>query len=66
MVMGEILFALAFLGAPTLADSDVHARVVPFFLANDIIRHCTLLWQILDAVPAGMMQYGPARLVGVL
>jgi hypothetical protein len=42
-VMGEILFALPLLGAPALADSDVHARIVPFFLANDIIRHCTLL-----------------------
>jgi hypothetical protein len=41
--MGEIFSALPLLGAPALADSDVHARIVPFFLANDIIRHYTLL-----------------------
>jgi hypothetical protein len=31
------------LGASALADADVHARIVPFFLADDIIRHYTLL-----------------------
>jgi len=43
ILMGEILLALPFFGAPALADSNVHARIVPFFLANDILRHYTLL-----------------------
>jgi hypothetical protein len=52
--MGEILFALPLVRAPALADADVHARIVPFFLTNDIIRHCTLLWHISDAASAGI------------
>ncbi len=43
MVMGKILFAVRLVRAPALADADIHARIVPFFLTNDIIRHCTLL-----------------------
>jgi hypothetical protein len=38
--MGEVLLAVLLVRAPALADADIHARVVPFFLANDIIRHC--------------------------
>jgi len=56
-VMGEILFALPLLGAPSLADSDVHARIVPLFLANDIIRHFILLGWILNAASTGISQY---------
>jgi hypothetical protein len=42
-MMGKIFFAFPLLGALALADANVHARIVPFFLANDIIRHCLLL-----------------------
>jgi len=42
-VVSEILFALVLLGASSLADANVHTRVVPFFLANNIVRHYTLL-----------------------
>jgi hypothetical protein len=42
-VVAEILFTLLLLRASSLADANVHTRVVPFFLANDIVRHYTLL-----------------------
>ena len=42
-LMGKILFAFLLLKALAFTDSNVHARIVPFLLANDIIGHSRLL-----------------------